>query len=321
MAIQSVGGADATDLGGVAQATPGSAEVLAAGSETVQPVVTGERPAWLPEGFNSPEELAKAWDERNNTTPAATEEKAAEGAEEKPPADDLEVKPPEELPTDKPFTEWTPEQQETKRTEIRAALKEEGGFYADPRYEAAALEFETTGDVSPATIEATAAAFGVPVDLAAKFIQDQKDLRAAAATKVTTDAEAEGRANADRTAEIVTVVGTMEEYTAFQKWGETNLNAAEQAAYDSALKLADQGDLAPAKALAALYSARYKAEGNGTPARDVVREGGPSGGGPSVVSGFASSAEMVAAMSDRRYEQDEAYRNSVVARVAVSKFS
>ena len=202
MAIQSVGGADATDMGGVAQASPGSSEVLAAGSETVQPVVTGERPAWLPEGFNTPEELAKAWDTRNDPVV----EPAPGTAEEPAKAADLEVKPPEELPTDKPFTEWTPEQQETKRTEIRAALKESGGFYADPRYEAAALEFETTGDVSQATIEATATAFGVPVDLAAKFIQDQKDLRAAAATKVTTDAEAEGRANADRTAEIVTVV-------------------------------------------------------------------------------------------------------------------
>jgi len=52
-------------------------------------------------------------------------------------------------------------------------------------------------------------------------------------------------------------------------------------------------------------------------AKDVAKEGASA---PASGTGFASSAEMISAMSDPKYKSDPAFRNQVRLRVGRSNF-
>jgi hypothetical protein len=60
---------------------------------------------------------------------------------------------------------------------------------------------------------------------------------------------------------------------------------------------------------------RYHAA-NGRPGNPLIGGGGPA----NVLAGYASQAQMVAAMNDPRYQKDEAYREHVRQRLALSNF-
>lgn len=198
--------------------------------------------------------------------------------------------------------------------EIKASLKAAGGIYADPKYEAAALEFERTGDVSEATLAKTAADFGVPVEVAKQFVEGQKAQRAnqvsqADAAKVTAE-------QAKFYGELYTVAGGEAEYGKFMEWAAEGLTMDQKVAYNEALDKSP----AAAKALLTSYTDAYKAAGNGGP-RDITTEATQTTQqAASGAIGYASQAEMTADMAKKEYANDPAFRAKVTARVAASKF-
>jgi hypothetical protein len=270
-----------------------------------EPGAAPEAPQWVKEaGFESFDAYKEAFD-KGEIDPATGKRKAAPSEGDKPKEGDA----PKD--GDKPADDADPLKDEAKVAEVKAKLKEAGGIFADPRYEQAALEFELKGDVSEATLKATAEAFSVPLEVAQQYIDGQKAQRQLLATQGQ-QAVSEGA----RT--LHAVVGGEAEYGKFQTWAAQNLPAADQEAYDKALS---NNDVGTASALLKGFHEAYKAAGNGSGPRDITSEGSPSGPrGAATAEPFASQAQMMEAMNDKRYASDPAYRKTVENRIAVSDF-
>lgn len=300
MAISSSGGSEPTSTPGAVIAPEGVQQQQAPGTavDTTQQPLEGnaptERPEWA--GRMSDEEWTgyQAWqaeqakgdgggDSLSGSTEAGTgEEDLPEGARS---ADD-----------------------------IKASLKEAGGFYADERYEAAAIEFEQTGEVSEATLAATAEAFGIPVDMAKAFMDGQKAMREGAAQASPEEVAL--------TADLHGVTGGADNYQALSDWSKENLTPAERAAYNTALGLTEGVPANPiaAKAMLADFNGRFLASGDGGLPRDITEQGGAARVATGSVTGYASQAEMTADMGKDQYRTDPAFRDLVAAKVAASKF-
>lgn len=301
MAISSTGGADVTDTGGPLISTPGGVIAPESGSQGVQTPIEGVRPPWLPEGFETEAEFAAAWDAPRGPNgelvkPTAAGAETTSGQESTSGTDTI---------TGGAAKDALPEGARSD-DEIKASLKEAGGIFADERYEAGAIEFERTGDVSPETRAKIAEAFGVPANAVDGFIEGQKALRAGATAAATAD-------QAKAIAEVHAVIGSEADYGKFMEWSKENLSNDEKVAYNEALDKAP----AAAKVMLAGFNEKYKSAGNGAP-RDLTEEA--RGGTAAATAGYASSAEMQTAMSDPRYESDPAFRAQVAAKVAISKF-
>jgi hypothetical protein len=110
-------------------------------------------------------------------------------------------------------------------------------------------------------------------------------------------------------ASIQESVGGPEEYGNMIQWASQNLSEQEISLYDAAI---DRGDpLTMFFAAQALFS-RYQ---------DSVGYDGEllTGSAPQTTSqGFRSQAELIAAMSDPRYDKDPAYRQDIADKLAVS---
>ena len=110
-------------------------------------------------------------------------------------------------------------------------------------------------------------------------------------------------------ASIQESVGGPEEYGSMIQWASQNLSEQEISLYDAAI---DRGDpLTMFFAAQALFS-RYQ---------DSVGYDGEllTGSAPQTTSqGFRSQAELIAAMSDPRYDKDPAYRQDIADKLAVS---
>jgi len=110
-------------------------------------------------------------------------------------------------------------------------------------------------------------------------------------------------------ASIQESVGGPEEYGNMIQWASQNLSEQEISLYDAAI---DKGDpLTMFFAAQALFS-RYQ---------DSVGYDGEllTGSAPQTTSqGFRSQAELIAAMSDPRYDKDPAYRQDIADKLAVS---
>lgn len=254
--------------------------------------------------FANQEELSTWYDQTQK------ERLDAEGLGDEAPKDPTDGKAPKEEPKDGEPVARTDD-------EIRASLKEAGGIYADPNYEAAALEFEkNNGVVSPETIKATAEGFGVSEDYVKAFIDAQKTARDAQAALATQRTDQLSAAEMAVQADLHEVVGGAKAYGDFSEWAKENLTPAQQKAYDKAL---DDTDPTTAKVLLEAYAAKWKASGDGPRPRDITHEGVPSGksGG---AEGYASSEEMQKDMRDPRYQTDEKFRQQVAQRVGASTF-
>lgn len=302
MAISSTGGADTVDSGGPMTASPGG--VTAPGTVATQSVAVdapadGGRPVWLPEGFDTEADFQAAYNAPRGPNgelvkPAAGGQETTAGAETTG-ADTLKGGAGDDTVAGG-----------LSDDAIRANLKAAGGIYADPRYEAGALEFEKTGDVSDATKAALATAFGVDVSAITAFVDGEKAKR----TLTTTNAQA----TTDKwTGALHGVVGGAETYGQFIGWAKENLSADEQTAYNEAL----DKNPATAKILLAGFNERFKAAGNGAP-RDITQEGQPAGA--QGVDAYASSDEMQRDMNDPRYGSDPAFRRKVEQKVGRSTF-
>lgn len=198
--------------------------------------------------------------------------------------------------------------------EIKASLKEAGGIFADPRYEAAAIEFETTGAVSDATKAKAAADFGVEPSVVDQFIQGQKDSRELATLKAATPATPTA-AETKLIADIHGEVGGEEAYSKFQEWAAANLPKDQLKDFNAAIEHSPAG----ARALFKDMAAAYREAGNGSP-RDITKEAGGSAPRERGPKGYANEAQMQADMNKPEYQTDPAFRDRVMARVGASKF-
>lgn len=112
-------------------------------------------------------------------------------------------------------------------------------------------------------------------------------------------------------ADIQQSVGGTEEYQNMIQWAAQNLTEGEINLYDQAM---DRGDPLTMFFAAQALNARYL---------DAQGYDGEllTGQAPQAVSqGFRSQAEMIAAMSDPRYDKDPAYRQDVADKLSLSNF-
>jgi len=202
-----------------------------------------ERPAWLPEGFDSPEALAKAYADLQSSQQNKTEEQPMS-------AEDV------------------------------AADEKLGKFSS---------EFFEKGSLSPDSYKELSK-MGYPRSVVDQFIEGQK-------ARMTLEEN-----------QILSEIGGKDEYTAMTEWAGKNMKQAEIEAYNRAV---ESGDLNSAMFAVKGLQARYKAASGAAEPRFVQ-------GGKAAPGGFDSVAQVVAAMSDRRYSTDPAYRAEVERKIANS---
>lgn len=210
---------------------------------TQQTQETAERPAWLPEGFDSPEALAKAYSELQSSQQNKTEEQPMSAEE--------------------------------------VAADEKLGKFSS--------EFFEKGSLSPDSYKELSK-MGYPRSVVDQFIEGQK-----------------ARMTLEET-QIFSEIGGKDEYTAMTDWAGKNMKQAEIEAYNRAV---ESGDLNSAMFAVKGLQARYKAASGAAEPRFVQ-------GGKTAPGGFESVAQVVAAMSDKRYSTDPAYRAEVERKIGNS---
>jgi hypothetical protein len=220
-----------------------------------------DRPEWLPEKFDSPEALAKAY--------AELEQK--QGG--KPTDGEPEVK-----PEAKP--EGTPEATEAEKVLSAAGLD----------YAALNEEFATKGELSEESYTALAEKAGLSREYVDSFIAGQQALEREAHTRA------------------YDIAGGEEQYGNITAWAAANLPLEDIKAFNEAIT---SNASAAALAVAGL-KAKYVAANGSEP---TLLNGG---NGATQEAGFASTAEMTAAMKDPRYAKDPAYRKTVEQKISRS---
>jgi hypothetical protein len=136
-----------------------------------------------------------------------------------------------------------------------------------------------------------------PIDVANMFLTKQGE---AQQTEVATEEDV---------TQIQESVGGVDEYQNMLQWAGQNLSEQEINLYDAAM---DRGDPLTMFFAAQALNSRYQ---------DAVGYDGEmlTGSAPRNTSnGFRSQAELIAAMSDPRYDKDPAYRQDIADKLAVS---
>lgn len=228
-------------------------EGIPAVAESVEVSETGEaaespRPEWLPEQFNSPEDLAKAYGELRTKMDGGKpqEGEAAEG---------------EEAPADQPT--MTPD-----------TLQKYSAKYFT----------EGLSDQDYADLER----MGISRELVGQYAAGQSALMD------------------QQTRAIYNEVGGQQEYEAMIQWAGENLQPQEIEAFNSAISSGDQTTIMMAT------------RGLHTQYVNVTGKEANLIGGNTSASGegrFESTAQIVQAMNDPRYEKDAAYRNEVLRKM------
>jgi hypothetical protein len=175
------------------------------------------------------------------------------------------------------------EVEEVPQQEEEAPNEEEGNLYDT------IMESYRTGEWDP---EIVGKVEGMnPVDVANMFLENQQAQQQS--TPQATEAEIE---------QIQQAVGGSDEYQSMIQWAGQNLSEQEVAMYDAVM---DRGDPLAMFFAAQALNARYQ---------DAVGYDGEmlTGNAPrNTGDAFRSQAELVAAMSDPRYDKDPAYRADV----------
>jgi aspartokinase len=136
-----------------------------------------------------------------------------------------------------------------------------------------------------------------PIDVANMFLAKQGE---AQQTAVATEEDV---------TQIQESVGGMNEYQNMIQWASENLSEQEISLYDAAM---DRGDPLTMFFAAQALNSRYQ---------DAVGYDGEmlTGSAPrNTGNAFRSQAELIAAMSDPRYDKDPAYRQDIADKLAVS---
>ena len=107
-------------------------------------------------------------------------------------------------------------------------------------------------------------------------------------------------------ADIKQSVGGDQVYSNVVNWAKTNLDKSQTDAFD---EVVNSGSIQAIKLAAAGLKAQYD-QANGVEGRMVTGKSAPQ-----TKDVFRSQAELVAAMNDRRYDRDPAYRQDVIAKL------
>ena len=176
-----------------------------------------------------------------------------------------------------------PEVETQQEPQQEAPSEDEGSLYET------IMESYRTGEWDP---EVVGKVEGMnPVDVANMFLENQQ-----------VQQQATPQATADDIEQIQQAVGGSDEYQNMIEWAGQNLSEQEVAMYDAVM---DRGDPLAMFFAAQALNARYQ---------DAVGYDGEmlTGSAPRNTSdAFRSQAELVAAMSDPRYDKDPAYRADV----------
>jgi hypothetical protein len=237
------------------------------------------RPEWLPAEFNTVDDFVKGY---NNTKAGFTQARQELASLKQEPTEEGEQDPP---PRD-------PDAVQTDNLDQAAKdLAEKQGVDLSPY----ANEYAETGDVSEEHRAAIAEAFSDVLGPNARTIVDDY-----------INAKKVAHSNDQRM--YMEVAGGSEVYHEMSQWAAQNLSREEIEAYNRAVNSGDR------------HTTTFAIEGL------KARYAAATGQAPRLISGqpaaptspFTSSAEMRRAMSDPRYKTDEAYRNQVRSRLAVS---
>lgn len=216
-----------------------------------------------------------------------------------------------ETPTPKPTDErptWLPEKfksaedlakaytalEKVKTPAVVAKIATEATPPTDLGFGIIGEEFAKTGSISEATLVSLEAK-GLPRAMVSTYIAGQQAL-----------AE-------QQTAILGEDVGGSEGLKATLAWAGKNATPEEINGYNA---LIDAGNVTVAKILLKAIHQKYTDAMGNDPALVVAEVGG----GASAIGGYASSAEMVTDMSNRRYTNDPAFRAMVEKRVGKSNF-
>lgn len=229
------------------------------------------RPAWLPDKFKTPEDMAKSYGELEKKLGASKPADASTNSGTTAPAPAAPAPP--VVPADV--------------LAVATAAKLD--------IAAMSTEFAQTGKLSDASMKSLTDA-GLTTDQVKSYVDGQTAIAA------------------QTHAEIAAVAGGDDALKSVIEWAKANLSTDDQAAYDAAIKTGNKGLVK--MALAGVVS-QYKAA-NGSPPVAAVTTAAAA---PSTEQfpGFASNAEMTAAMKDPRYAKDPAYNAMVVKRLANTK--
>jgi hypothetical protein len=231
---------------------------------------SSERPEYLPEKFDSPEDLAKAYKELE----------AKLGGEKEPEREDglgLESK-------EKESTEESTPDATTQQEAINVAAEQ---FFAD-------------GELNEASYKSLADQ-GISKELADQFAQGQEAMKQLNAVN-----------QEQATKQVYDSVGGEAEYKAMADWARTALPKSEQEAYT---KLVNSDDVDTIKLAVSGLHSKYVSENGSAPKTQVNGMQATSG-----VTPFANKLEMQAAMADKQYKSNPAFRKSVIDKLAVSTF-
>jgi hypothetical protein len=189
----------------------------------------------------------------------------------------------------------SPAEEEPQVEEAPEAEEEEEEVEVDGDLFDAIMESYRTGEWDDNLVEEVGKMD--PIDVANMFLAKQGE---AQQTEVATEEDV---------TQIQDSVGGVDEYQNMLQWAGQNLSEQEINLYDAAM---DRGDPLTMFFAAQALNSRYQ---------DAVGYDGEmlTGSAPRNTSnGFRSQAELIAAMSDPRYDKDPAYRQDIADKLAVS---
>jgi len=221
---------------------------------------------------------------------------------------------PEETPTETPERpEWLPEKFDTPESMAEAYGQLEQRFHENNNNNNEQSEDNSEeAEATPAMGEVVSAASEEFYENGTLSDSAYQSLEEAGLSRDVVDTYVQGfeALQAQQEESLQAEIGGKDNYEAMSDWASTALTDQEQQVYNNTVESGDRD--AAAMAIRGLY-ARYVADG-GDPVALV--QGGTAGNALAVP--FGSSYEMTQSMADPRYENDEGYRRSVEARIAVT---
>ena len=242
---------------------------------------------------------------------AAMQEEAQEQRDQQQPPQQ-----PEETPTETPETperpEWLPEKFDSPESMAEAYGQLEQRFHENNNNNEQSEDNSEEAEATPAMGEVVTAASDEYYENGTLSDSAYQSLEEAGLSRDVVDTYVQGfeALQSQQEESLQAEIGGKDNYESMSDWASTALTDQEQTVYNSTVESGDRD--AAAMAIRGLY-ARYVADG-GDPVALV--QGGTAGNALAVP--FGSSYEMTQSMADPRYDNDEGYRRSVEARIAVT---
>jgi hypothetical protein len=262
------------------------------------PAADPNRPAWLPDNFTKPEDIATAYKELQAKFTQTSQElaglkKTADGTTPPPEKTAEELAAEEAAKAGKTPEQLAAEEAAKKQSDDADAAQkaaDAAGFDLAPFSE----EFDTTGDVTEENRAKIADGLKSVLGDNARQLVDQyiEGFKASTANAMT---------------DYMNAAGGEQNYVAMVSWAAEHMPKDQAEAFNRAI---DSGDKSATLFAISGLKAQYEAA-NGRPADRITAGGGSFTG----VTGYASTAEMVRDMANPLYNTDQAFRDKVAARI------